>query len=185
MLYRNTKSGYGLIAQILHWVMALSIFAMFGLGYWIRTLTYTSPYYQSAPNMHQSIGLVLLLLLVIRFGWKMVNINPATDDLSRVEDIGSSAMHWVLYALLFAVMVVGYLIATLDGRAIPFFDLVDIPSLYTDRGLEKLAGLLHWVLAYAIIALAGLHGLAALWHHFIKRDRVLLRMIAPLKNTDK
>ena len=177
MKYRNTKNGYGFVARLIHWVMAFAIFAMFALGYWMMTLTYVSPYYKTAPDLHRSIGLVLLTLLLVRFVWKLLNPTPSTSDLSELEHKGSAVVHWLFYALLLAVMVAGYLISTADGRAISVFGLFDVPSLYAQKGLEKTAGKLHWILAYLTIALAALHAGAALWHHFVKKDNVLMRML--------
>ncbi len=182
MAYRNTKTGYGSVARLLHWLMAIVIFGLFGLGYWMRTLTYYSPYYKTAPELHQGIGLTIFALLVFRLIWKLANPVPEHAGLTSIEHKGSALMHWGFYVLLLAVMVVGYFISTLDGRAIPYFDLFDIPSIHTEKGLEKLAGKVHWMLAYLIIGLALLHAIAALWHHFIKRDRVLISMIkGPIK----
>jgi len=177
MAYRNTKTGFGLIARVLHWGMALGILALFALGYWMRTLTYTSPYYQSAPDLHQSVGMVMFGLLVFRLFWKLGNVEPDTSDLTRLEHIGAALMHWAFYAVLFVMMAAGYFILTLDGRSFGIFDLVDIPSIYSQKGLEKLAGQIHWILAYLTMALAVLHGVAAFWHHYVKRDRVMLRML--------
>ena len=177
MRYTNTKSGYGLVARALHWSMALGIFGLFVLGWWMRKLTYYSPYYKTAPELHQSIGIVLLVLLVFRILWKLFNKSPDDSDLTTVERNGSKLLHWGFYPLLLALMLAGYFISTLDGRSIPLFWLVDVPSIYSQKGLEDLAGKLHWFLAYLTIAIALLHGGAALWHHFIKRDNVLKRMI--------
>ena len=176
MPYRNTKTGYGSIARLLHWLMAICIFGLFGLGYWMRTLTYYSPYYKTAPELHQGIGLTLFALLVFRFIWKLANPSPEHAGLSTLEHKGSTLLHWGFYALILSVMIAGYFISTLDGRAIHYFSLFDLPSVYTQKGLEKLAGKLHWILAYLTIALAVLHAGAALFHHFIKKDRVLVSM---------
>lgn len=176
MSYSNTKTGYGSIARLLHWVMAICIFGLFGLGYWMRTLTYVSPYYQSAPELHQGIGLTLFGVLVFRLIWKLANPSPKHAGLSKLEHNGANLMHWGFYGLLFAAMIAGYFISTLDGRAIHYFSLFDIPSIYTQKGLEKLAGKIHWMITYLIIAMAVLHAAAALWHHFIKKDGVLSSM---------
>jgi len=177
MAYRNTKTGFGLIARLLHWGMALGVFALFALGYWMRTLTYVSPYYQSAPDLHQSVGMVIFGLLVFRLFWKLGNVEPDTSDLTRFEHIGAALMHWAFYAVLFVMMAAGYFILTLDGRSFGIFDLVDFPSIYSQKGLEKLAGQIHWMLAYLTMALVALHGVAAFWHHYVKRDRVMVRML--------
>ena len=88
-------------------------------------------------------------------------------------------MHWGFYVILLIIMISGYFISTLDGRSIPFFGLMDIPSLMTQKGSEETAGKIHWILAYATIGLVFLHAAIALWHHFVKRDPTLVRMIKP------
>ncbi len=177
MVFRNSKIGYGSVARALHWGMALAIFGMFGLGLWMRTLTYYSPYYERAPALHKSIGLVLLAVLLGRFAWRMLNPKPDDSHLGRAERWASHLMHLGFYALLLVLMVVGYLISTVDGRGIAVFGLIEVPSLYTQKGLEEVAGFFHRWLAYALMALAALHALAALKHHFINRDVTLLRML--------
>lgn len=177
MALRNTTQGYGLVARVLHWLMALAIFGLFGLGLWMRTLDYYSPYYQSAPALHQSIGITLLVLLILRFVWKLINTFPAEDDLNALEKVGSKILHWGFYPLLFALMIAGYLISTLDGRSIVVFGLIEVPSVYEQKGLERTAGYLHWLLAWTTVVVACGHIGAGLYHHFVKRDRVLLRML--------
>jgi cytochrome b561 len=182
MKYKNTSSAYGLIARILHWGMAIGIIALFALGYWMRGLTYTSPYYQSAPDFHQSAGMVILVLLGFRLFWRLINPKPHEPTLTRFEHVASVGLQWVFYALLFVMMVAGYFILTSDGRGFAVFGIIEIPSLYTQKGLEELAGQIHWILAYLIMALAVLHGGAALFHHFIKKDNVLRQMIGRTSN---
>ena len=125
MNYRNTKSGYGFIARLLHWSMAVAIFGMLALGYWMMTLTYVSPYYKTCPDLHRSIGLVLLGLLIFRLVWKLINKSPDTSDLTPLEHNGSALLHWGFYGLLLAIMIMGYLISTLDGRSISVFGLFE------------------------------------------------------------
>ena len=177
MALRNSKTGYGSVARALHWGMALAIFTMFGLGVWMRTLTYYSPYYERAPALHKSIGLVLLALLMLRFGWRLLNPKPDDGYLSAAERWISHLMHLGFYALLLALMAVGYLISTVDGRGIAVFGLFEFPSFYTQKGLEETAGFIHRWMAYALMGLVALHALAALKHHFINRDVTLLRML--------
>lgn len=177
MPLQNNKTGYGTVARALHWGMAMAIVAMFVLGVWMRTLTYYSPYYESAPALHKSIGLVLLALLVIRFIWRLLNAKPDDGYLSPAERWISHLMHLGFYALLMALMVVGYLISTVDGRGIAVFGLFEFPSFYTQKGLEEAAGFIHRWMAYTLMGLVALHALAALKHHFINRDVTLLRML--------
>ena len=183
MVYKNTSTGYGFIARVLHWSMALGVIALFVLGYWMRTLSYVSPYYQSAPNLHQSVGMIILGLLIFRLIWKLCNPKPKVASLTRVEHLGSVSLQWIFYLILFVIMISGYLILTLDGRGFSIFGSIQIPSVYSQKGLEQLAGKIHWVLAYLTMALVALHASAALWHHFIKKDDVLKQMTKPSHTT--
>ena len=173
---RNTES-YGIMSRLLHWSMAIAVVAMFALGLWMRSLDYYSPYYKTAPDIHKSIGLILLAFLVFRAIWNAFSPKPTHDSLTPFERRASKAVHFVLYAALFVLMIAGYFISTADGRPISIFGLVDVPSILTRKGMESLAGSVHYYVAFFIIAVASVHALAALYHHFIKRDGVLLGML--------
>lgn len=60
MRLRNSPNGYGLITIGMHWIVAVAVFGLFGLGLWMRGLDYYSPWYQTAPDIHKSVGLLLL-----------------------------------------------------------------------------------------------------------------------------
>jgi cytochrome b561 len=176
MLVRDTLAGYGLVSRVTHWLMAFAIFAMFGLGLWMVDLDYYSPYYNSAPTLHKSIGIILLVAVVLRFVWRLANVRPDDADLSRFERAASRVVHWGFYPLLLALMVSGYLISTADGRPIDVFGWFSVPSPGENKGLEDSAGAVHAWLAYIIIALAAVHAAGALKHHFVDRKSTLTRM---------
>lgn len=86
-------------------------------------------------------------------------------------------VHTLIYLLLFSIMISGYLISTADGRSVDVFNWFSIPAtLHGFEQQEDIAGLIHLVLATSLITLVTLHAAAALKHHFIDRDRTLLRM---------
>jgi cytochrome b561 len=176
MLIRDTPGGYGFVSRLLHWLMALVIFAMFGLGLWMVDLDYYSPYYHSAPSLHKSVGILLLIGLALRFGWRLSNVRPDDDDLTPFERTASRAVHWGFYPLLLALMVSGYLISTADGRPIEVFGWFDVPSPGENKGLEDVAGVVHAYLSYLVILLAAVHMAAAVKHHVVDRGRSLTRM---------
>lgn len=92
--------------------------------------------------------------------------------------LAAHAAHGLLYALLFVAMVSGYLISTADGSSISVFGWFEVPSVTGQvKGMEDVAGSIHYWSTWAIVVLAGLHALAALKHHFVDRDRTLLRML--------
>lgn len=179
MKWRNDSNHFGLFSVLLHWSVAVTVFAMFFLGDWMRGLTYYSPWYRTAPNLHKSIGIILLIVMIIRLVWRWLNPPPAAlPEHGPLTRAGARAGHWLLYAGLFVVMISGYLISTANGRPINVFGLFNVPALI--QGLPDqadIAGKVHRYAAWAVVILAVVHALAALKHHFLDRDRTLLRML--------
>lgn len=179
MHWRNSTSRYGLLSILLHWIVAVCVFGMFGLGFWMVDLDYYSSWYKTAPDLHKSIGLCLLALMLFRLFWRWFSPPPlplANHGLWVRR--ASKAGHWLLYVLMFVLMLSGYLISTADGRGVSVFGLFEVPaSLTSIPDQEDVAGLLHEWLAWALVIFAGLHGLAALKHHLIDHDTTLKRML--------
>jgi cytochrome b561 len=179
MQWRNTPTSYGIVSIFVHWLVALAATGLFVLGMWMVDLDYYDPWYRRAPDIHKSIGILLLLVMTVRLGWRWVNPSPhAAAGVSRSESRVAAVVHGLLYTLLFAVMLSGYLISTADGRPIQVFDWFEVPAIVSGiDGQEDFAGAVHWYLASILIALAALHALAALKHHFLNGDNTLQRML--------
>lgn len=179
MKLKNTDTSYGTPAILMHWVAALVIIGLFVLGLWMVDLDYYHTWYKQGPDLHRSIGVVLLLLMVVRMIWRWTNVRPKDLDTSAV--MLNRLAHWMhlgLYALIFAVLVTGYLISTAEGQAISVFGLFDVPAtIVGGKEQADLAGEIHLILAIALVSLAALHALAALKHHFIDKDETLRRMV--------
>ena len=175
----NTPTSYGLISRALHWLSALVIFALFGLGLWMVELTYYDHWYRLAPYYHKSIGLLLMLAMLLRLGWRLFSPPPAHEPtLTRWEILSAQAMHLLLYGVVFALGISGYLISTADGRSLELFNWLAIPATVTGiEQQEDIAGSVHALLAWTLISLAAVHALAALKHHFLNKDRTLLKML--------
>ncbi|GLS89857.1 cytochrome b [Psychromonas marina] len=170
-------SQYNTIAKVLHWLSALAIFSLFALGYWMVELTYYSEWYKVAPYWHKSIGLTLFALTIFRVIWKFFNKAPQIEG-AAWEKNGAKVAHALLYILLFATFISGYLISTADGRGIEVFNLFTLPGLGSIiENQEDIAGDVHFYLTYTLIGLALLHAAAALKHHFINKDNTLKKMI--------
>ena len=178
MQWRNTSVRYGLVSVVLHWLVALVVFGLFALGFWMVGLSYYDPWRQSAPDLHKSIGILLFAVMLLRVLWRLCSTAPeALASHGRLTRLASKLGHGVLYLGLFGVMISGYLISTADGRGIEVFGLFSVPATLTGIAQqEDIAGAIHEYLAWGLVIFAGLHGLAALKHHFIDRDSTLLRM---------
>ena len=173
---KNTKHSYGSVAKALHWLMALAIIAMFGLGLYMMELDYYDPLYRTLPYIHKSVGILLFALLLFRLIWRWNSIEPKREG-SRLERWASVWVHRAFYLLLLAIMASGYLISTADGRAIEVFNWFEVPATITGlANQEDIAGEIHLILGWTVIVLAALHALAALKHHFIDKDHTLKRM---------
>lgn len=179
MKLRNHKDGYGLVAVILHWLVAAAVFGLFGLGLWMTELTYYDSWYRQAPWLHKGIGATLFLLVAARLLWRLFDPQPAPlPSHAPWERRAAGIVHRLLYLLLFAVMLSGYLISTADGRPLEVFGLFSIPATVTGiDNLEDVAGRVHLLLASSLVGLALLHAVAALKHGFFDHDRTLLRML--------
>ncbi len=174
----TTRQTYHPLHIALHWLMALMIPTLFGVGLWMTGLDYYSSWYKTAPDLHKSFGLLLALLLVLRLiviAWRG---KPAALPGHKVQQAAAHAAHMLMYLLLVGIVVSGYLISTADGRGIPVFNLFEVPSLgalFTDQA--DIAGDIHLYLAWTLVLLAAVHALAALKHHFIDKDNTLKRML--------
>lgn len=180
-MWRDGEHSYGLVAILLHWVVALGVIGLFALGVWMVELTYYDPWYNRAPDWHRSFGMLLLGVLLLRFVWRLLVPQPAPEPEHKPwERVLGRAAHFLLNLLTLAVIVAGYLISSAGGGAVAVFDWFSVPALFGGfERQESLAGDWHQWLAYALIGLAALHALAALKHHFFDRDRTLRRILWP------
>ncbi len=179
MKWRNNSNSWGVTAILLHWLVALTLFGLFGLGLWMTGLDYYHPLYRQGPDLHRSIGVLLFITILLRIGWRLLNTTPdALPNHKRWEVTAAHAAHLLLYMLPLLIMVSGYLISTADGRSVSVFGWFEVPALYTAiEQQEEVMGVVHTTLAWTLIGIAAVHALGALKHHFIDRDKTLVRML--------
>ncbi len=184
MIWKDSTHSYGLFSMLLHWVMAAMVIGQFVLGLYMTNLDYYHPWYNKAPDLHRSIGVLVGLLLLIRLPWRLVNTRPQAYGAAWERMLGKLT-HRLFYLLLFAIVISGYLISTATGQAISVFDWFQIPaSITTVENQEDKAGQVHEILVDLIILLAIIHSAAALKHHFIDKDPTLIRMLG-MKSFDR
>jgi cytochrome b561 len=185
-MLKDSRSGYGLITIVLHWVCAPLIIFLFGLGVYMRGLDYYSPWYHRAPALHISLGLLVLFLMSFRLLWRVKNISPTPlASISASNQLAANIVKKALYVLVFLICISGYFITTAEGQAAQFFQFFGIPaSIQLSATQVDLTGEIHEYLAWSIMGIAALHAAAALFHHFVKRDTTLLRMLNPTHKAD-
>lgn len=178
-MVKNSKFGYGWIAIALHWLMAIGIFFMFGLGLYMVELTYYDAWYRGSLELHKSVGIVLLVVWLGRVTWRWLNASPAMAG-TAIEKKAAHAVHQLLYVLMIALMFTGYFISTADGRGIEVFGLFEIPATSISfENQEDIASDIHWGIAWSLIMMVALHALAAIKHQFVNKDGTLMKMIRP------
>ncbi len=177
---KRFSEKYGPAAMTLHWIVAALLSAALVLA-WILPRK-SAPGYEGVLDLHKSVGIAVLVLVVLRLLWRLGHPVAPAASLTPLEARVSEITHWALYAVMFLIPLTGYLFASLEGQHLDFFGAFTAASPFpTDRTISRPLEFLHKTGQYAIYAVVGLHVLAALYHHFVKRDGVLQRMLPMLR----
>lgn len=183
MPMNNTPAGYGLVAIVIHWVAAVAVIGLFALGFWMVDLSYYNDWYQRAPDIHRSAGVLLFVLMLFRLAWRLLTGSPKPIAAhKRWEIVSAHIAHVSLYLLVFMAVASGFLISTADGSPVSVFGWFDVPSVTGQiKGLEDTAGQVHYWSTWAIMALTVVHAAGALKHHLIDRDATMRRILVPAR----
>jgi cytochrome b561 len=165
-------------ARALHWLMALLIVAQ-AVGGWIADEMERSPLKVDVMTFHKSLGVTLLLLVLFRLLWRWTHRAPPPPEGSKPWEIrAAQAAHAALYVLMIALPLSGWFAASTTIVPWKLWWLIPWPRIAApDEHLHEIAGELHETLVWLLAAILAVHVAAALYHHFAKRDRVLLRML--------
>jgi cytochrome b561 len=181
MTYGTLRGGYPAASKWLHWLVALCVLITIPIALWMKNAA--NPALQNnLYNFHKSLGVLIFVLLVLRLANRLIVGAPAPEPtLKRWERAVSSAVHGLLYVLLLALPVVGYVANSAYGAAgtpTPFFGLFELPPIVApNEALAERLFTLHRRMGWVAALLAALHIAAALQHYFLRRDGVLQRML--------
>lgn len=177
MQLRNTTARWGNVAQFLHWLIVALIITQV-----ILALTASQLHGMAKLAMlarHKSVGITILMLAAVRLVWRLVNPTPPLPiTLKPYERLLANFTHAALYALIFAMPITGWIMTSARGFPVSWFNLFQLPDLVAkNRPLYEAMQETHESLAWTLGAVATLHLLAALKHHFVLKDTVLRRML--------
>jgi len=175
----SMQGHYTRTAIVLHWLTFALLVAQYTVGWTMPHIGRNTPV-TTLISLHFSIGVLILGVIIVRLIWRTIHGEPAPEVGVPPWQVRSArVIHWLLYLLLAVVPLLGWINAAYRGMPITFFGLVDVPPLIGTRAAGwGWTGDIHVLVAeYAILPLVGLHVAAALYHYFIRRDRVLQRML--------
>lgn len=182
MRMRNDAEYWGSISLLLHWLTFLFVLGLAVVGL-VMTELPTSPFKVQVYALHKSFGLTVLGLTALRLLWRLYAGAPApVAGTPRWQDAVAKLTHGAMYALLVAIPLSGWMFNSAAGFPLRWFGLFSLPRLSGyDPALKSLARETHETLFWVLATLVFVHAAAALYHHYRRHDRTLVRMLPTLR----
>lgn len=174
----GSEEGYALPARVLHWLTAAIVIFMIPAGIYMANAS-PGPTQDLLFNLHRSCGVVLLPIVIARLAYRLRNPPPPLPrDIPSVQRGLAHAVHGALYALLIVQPIVGWVATSAYRAPIMVFWAFELPPIWPeDRAFSENMLVVHRVLGFMIAFFATIHISAALYHHFGRKDAVLMRML--------
>jgi cytochrome b561 len=168
---------YGTTAKLFHWLIVALLVVQYPIG-WLMPDIHRGQQPGAGMTVHISLGLLILAFIVLRFIWRLSHPVAPESSLPIWQRFSSEVVHWMLYFLVLATTLTGWLFASFRGWSVSFFYLFPLPMLASDNAAAgKAIDGLHQAAEWTLLVFVGLHVLAALLHIFVYRDRVMQRML--------
>lgn len=174
---------YHAVAKALHWLTAMAVLGMLGIGLWMTGLPISLLKLQ-VYNWHKWIGLTVLALTVLRLLWRWRNPPPPLPDtITRWERALAPIGHWALLVLLLAMPISGWLMSSAAGISVIWFGVLALPDLVPNNpDLFEALRTTHFLLSRCLIVVVALHIAAVLHHDVLRRDGIFRRMWPSRRN---
>ena len=173
-----TRTRYGGVAQAFHWVTGVVVLVAFIYGPGGSETRVYSTARDFDRQLHETLGLAVFALVVLRLLWRLVDQRPDPPQIPRWMDVGSNLVQVLLYVLMIALPVTAITGAWLEGHPLTLLAGIEIPPLLaTSHDAGARIAKVHGWLGDAIMWLAGAHAAAAIFHHLVLRDGVLVSMV--------
>jgi cytochrome b561 len=171
-------TSYTRTAIGLHWLIAIAIVTTFSVGLYMSDLP-LSPDKLKIYSWHKWTGVTIFLLVAFRLMWRLTHRPPPLPvGMPAWQQTAAEATHWLLYALMIAVPLSGWLMSSAKGVQTVYFGVLPLPDLLAkNKELGKTLETVHQALNFTMAGLVLAHAGAALKHHFIDRDEVMARML--------
>ena len=171
------QSHYGATAKVFHWLVVALLIVQYPLGKFMPHI-HRGMTPGDAMTLHISFGITILALMVLRLFWRITHpVAPATS-LPAWQQLISEAVHWLLYALVFATTMTGWIFASERGWSISLFLATPLPTLPIEGSLlARSIGNWHGIMEWTLLLVIGAHVAAAMAHTFIFRDQIMQRML--------
>ncbi|MDG6773432.1 cytochrome b [Thiomicrorhabdus sp. ZW0627] len=177
MELKNGINHYGLVSRANHWISAFLFIGLIALGLYMSDLP-RGPEKKDLYDLHKSLGIGLLALMLLRLVWLKISPNPSQISYSKFEHILGHATKGILYLAMLMMPISGWIMSNSGGHDVAFFDLFVLPTLVGENEtLHEIAEEAHELGGYAMIAVILLHTAGALKHHFVYKDETLKRML--------
>ena len=176
MALKNSSQQWGWLSKLFHWLTAMLIFIQIPLGFYAESLR-LSPLKIDVFVWHKSLGMLILLLVVVRLLWRIKSTIPVALATSRLQKLLASMAHGILYILMLALPLSGWVTSSAANFPVKLFWLVPLPAIVgPDNNLKSMAAEVHEICVFITIAILLVHIAAALRHHFVLGDSALKRM---------
>lgn len=183
MQVRNTTLQWGVVSKSFHWIIVALILTQYLLAKAAEDMPLGLEKFATLAR-HKSIGITILVLALLRLVWRWLNPTPELPaTLSNSQRALARATHFLLYVLLFAQPITGWIMSSAANFPVSYFGWLTLPDLVEpDKELAKVMEAVHATQFKCLVAVTAVHVLGALWHHFRLKDNVLRRMLpfAPL-----
>jgi cytochrome b561 len=173
----TARLQYGSTAKLLHWLVVALLLVQYPIG-WLMPDIHGGMKPGVGMTLHISFGIVILIVIVLRLAWRLTHPVAPESSLPAWQRLGSEGVHWLLYVLVLATTITGWLFASFRGWGVSFFFLTPLPMLASENPatLKAIDGL-HQVAEWSLLVVIGIHVAAALAHIFVYRDRIMQRML--------
>lgn len=178
MTIESSNGDWSQTAKIFHWIVVVGVVVMISLGVWAEE-TPVSPLKFKLFGYHKATGILVLLTMIARLGWRLRNPRPPLPDhMPPWEKRAAEITHWLLYGLLIAIPISGWVMSSAANFPVSMYGLFSLPDLVgPSKALSKAAAQTHHLLLYLVMATLAAHIGAALRHHFMTKDDVLNGML--------